>query len=476
MTDLLPLRAGLPAPEPPSPPAPHLPPTPQNPQGVPPSIDDPRPPGSPGAGARAAARRRRSSPPRERAGAAARGSGAAVGSDRRRRRGLVWVSDDKPGIRRSGVGDGFRYRGVDGRLSARPPSCGASAPSRSRRPTRTSGSARARTATCRPPAATRAAASSTATTRDWRAGARRRQVRAHARVRRGAAAHPRSASTPTSPRRSADAARETVLATIVRLLDTTCVRVGNDEYARNNGSFGLTTLRNRHAAVAGAAAALQLSRQERHASTRSTLDDPRVARVVRRCQATAGPGAVPVRRRRRRGARRRLGRRQRLPPRGGRRRLHRQGLPHLARHRARARRCGPSRAPPRASAGRARRSCSARSRGASATRSRSAGSRTSIPRVLEALAQPGRQPTLLERARQGHAPRRPRRRRAPPAGVPRSRLRSCWRLASRRPGAAYTFPTGRSMMFLPHRAPARGDPPVEEPLVLRQRRRPASAR
>ena len=46
-------------------------------------------------------------------------------------------------------------------------------------------------------------------------------------------------------------ARETVLATLVRLLDTTLVRVGNDEYARTNNSFGLTTLRNRHAAVSG---------------------------------------------------------------------------------------------------------------------------------------------------------------------------------------------------------------------------------
>jgi DNA topoisomerase-1 len=46
--------------------------------------------------------------------------------------------------------------------------------------------------------------------------------------------------------------REKVLATIVRLLETSLIRVGNDEYARQNGSFGLTTLRDRHVKVDGA--------------------------------------------------------------------------------------------------------------------------------------------------------------------------------------------------------------------------------
>ena len=40
--------------------------------------------------------------------------------------------------------------------------------------------------------------------------------------------------------------RDKVVATIVRLLDTTLARIGNAEYARENGSFGLTTLRKRH--------------------------------------------------------------------------------------------------------------------------------------------------------------------------------------------------------------------------------------
>jgi DNA topoisomerase-1 len=45
--------------------------------------------------------------------------------------------------------------------------------------------------------------------------------------------------------------REKVLAAVVRLLETTLIRVGNDEYAQQNRSFGLTTLRNRHAKVRG---------------------------------------------------------------------------------------------------------------------------------------------------------------------------------------------------------------------------------
>src|SRR5205814_10181413 len=46
--------------------------------------------------------------------------------------------------------------------------------------------------------------------------------------------------------------RDKVLATVVWLLERTLIRVGNDEYARDNGSFGLTTLRQRHVTVSGA--------------------------------------------------------------------------------------------------------------------------------------------------------------------------------------------------------------------------------
>ena len=81
--------------------------------------------------------------------------------------------------------------------------------------------------------------------------------------------------------------RETVLAAVVRLLDKTLVRVGNDEYARSNGSFGLTTLRNRHAAVSGGALTLRF-RGKSGVDHDVAVVDARVARVVKRCQALPG--------------------------------------------------------------------------------------------------------------------------------------------------------------------------------------------
>lgn len=81
--------------------------------------------------------------------------------------------------------------------------------------------------------------------------------------------------------------RESVLAALVRLLDTTLVRIGNDEYARSNGSYGLTTLRNRHAAVQGST--LRLRFKGKHGIVHDvSVDDPRVARIVRHCQAMPG--------------------------------------------------------------------------------------------------------------------------------------------------------------------------------------------
>jgi len=81
--------------------------------------------------------------------------------------------------------------------------------------------------------------------------------------------------------------RQQVLAALVRLLDTTLLRVGNEEYASSNGSYGLTTLRNRHAAVQGAALRLRF-RGKSGVMHEALLDDPRVAKVVRRCQQLPG--------------------------------------------------------------------------------------------------------------------------------------------------------------------------------------------
>ncbi len=81
--------------------------------------------------------------------------------------------------------------------------------------------------------------------------------------------------------------RAEVLAALVRLLDTTLLRIGNEEYASSNGSYGLTTLRNRHAAVRGAALRLKF-RGKSGVMHEATLDDPRVAKVVRQCQQLPG--------------------------------------------------------------------------------------------------------------------------------------------------------------------------------------------
>jgi DNA topoisomerase-1 len=81
--------------------------------------------------------------------------------------------------------------------------------------------------------------------------------------------------------------RTLVLATIVRLLDTTFLRIGNEEYARGNGSYGLTTLRCRHAGVRAAEVRLSFQGKSgvRH---EARLDDARVAAVVRRCRQLPG--------------------------------------------------------------------------------------------------------------------------------------------------------------------------------------------
>jgi len=78
-----------------------------------------------------------------------------------------------------------------------------------------------------------------------------------------------------------------VVATLVRLLDTTMVRVGNDEYARVNKSYGLTTLRKRHVALNGSKLLLKF-RGKSGIEQEVALDDKRVARIVRRCQALPG--------------------------------------------------------------------------------------------------------------------------------------------------------------------------------------------
>lgn len=81
--------------------------------------------------------------------------------------------------------------------------------------------------------------------------------------------------------------REKVLATVVRLLEISLIRVGNEEYARDNKSYGLTTMKNRHATVRGAKIKFQF-RGKSGKDHVVEVEDRRVARIVRACQDLPG--------------------------------------------------------------------------------------------------------------------------------------------------------------------------------------------
>ena len=81
--------------------------------------------------------------------------------------------------------------------------------------------------------------------------------------------------------------KDKVLATIVRLLETTYIRIGNDEYARENDSFGLTTMRNRHAHIDGYTLQFRF-RGKSGLDHVVQLTDQRLARVVKACQELPG--------------------------------------------------------------------------------------------------------------------------------------------------------------------------------------------
>jgi DNA topoisomerase-1 len=198
--------------------------------------------------------------------------------------GLRYVSDEQPGIRRRRIGRGFAYVGPDGRR------------------------VRDREALARirrlaiPPAwrdvwiSPLAHGHLQAAGRDARG---RKQYRYHPRWRavRDESKYGRmlafAAALPAIRARvEADLARpglprEKVLATVVRLLETTLIRVGNQEYARDNGSFGLTTMRARHVDVHGSTLTFRF-RGKGGRLHDVGLRDPRLARIVRRCQELPG--------------------------------------------------------------------------------------------------------------------------------------------------------------------------------------------
>jgi len=82
--------------------------------------------------------------------------------------------------------------------------------------------------------------------------------------------------------------RDKVLAVVVTLLDTTRVRIGNAEYARDNKSFGLTTLRNRHVSFIRDGRAVLNFRGKGGVQHEVLIDDKRIVQIVRHCQEIPG--------------------------------------------------------------------------------------------------------------------------------------------------------------------------------------------
>jgi DNA topoisomerase-1 len=197
---------------------------------------------------------------------------------------LRYVNDTRPGIRRKRAGRHFRYLGPDGR-----PVRGADDLARIR-------------ALAVPPAWTDVWICPSprghiqATGRDARG---RKQYRYHPRWRAMrdetkytrmlgfGEALPRLRKTVEQHLGLPHLPREKVLATVVRLLDCTAMRVGNPEYARANNSFGLTTMRNQHAEVSGARVRFQF-RGKGGKLHHVDIADRRAARVIRRCQELPG--------------------------------------------------------------------------------------------------------------------------------------------------------------------------------------------
>jgi DNA topoisomerase-1 len=198
--------------------------------------------------------------------------------------GLSYVCDENPGIRRRRSGKGFRYLGPDG-----------AALSNARALYRIKSLAV-------PPAWTdvwicpSADGHIQATGRDAR---RRKQYRYHSLFREFrdsnkyvhvaafAEALPAIRAAVRAAMAQRGLPREKVLATVVHLLDTTLIRVGNGSYARHNKSYGLTTLKNNHASVDGSEVRFRFAgKGGKEWSVQ--LRDRRVAKIIRACQDLPG--------------------------------------------------------------------------------------------------------------------------------------------------------------------------------------------
>ncbi len=87
--------------------------------------------------------------------------------------------------------------------------------------------------------------------------------------------------------RAPELSRRQILATAVQLLDKTLIRVGSDEYAKENRSFGLTTLRNRHVKIEGSELRFTF-RGKSGVFHAFSVYDGRISRIIQRCQDLPG--------------------------------------------------------------------------------------------------------------------------------------------------------------------------------------------
>ncbi|MBX6740475.1 MAG: DNA topoisomerase IB [Acetobacteraceae bacterium] len=198
--------------------------------------------------------------------------------------GLLYVSDETPGIARRRAGKGFSYRLPGGK------------------PARDVATLQRIRSLAIPPAWTQVwicpdpNGHIQATGRDQKG---RKQYRYHPRWRevRDAAKYehmvefakalPGIRAQVDADMRLPDLPREKVLATVVHLLETTLIRVGNDDYAKQNRSYGLTTLHSRHVTVEGTELRFTF-RGKSGKSWNLRITDRRVPRIVRACQDLPG--------------------------------------------------------------------------------------------------------------------------------------------------------------------------------------------
>jgi DNA topoisomerase I len=201
-----------------------------------------------------------------------------------RKAGLRYMTDDRPGIRRMKVRGGFRYVGLDGKVL-----------------TNRGEIARIK-ALAIPPAYTDVwiapirNAHVQATGRDARG---RKQYRYHKRWREirdenkfdrmlaFAKALPKMRAAVKRDLAKPGLPREKVLATVVALLEVTMIRVGNEEYARDNDSYGLTTMLDEQVKVRGDAIRFHF-RGKSGVEHSVTVHDKRLAKIVRNCQDIPG--------------------------------------------------------------------------------------------------------------------------------------------------------------------------------------------